>query len=113
MKTPHLHAAIDFVENGQSYRNKNLKVQQAISVNKDNFDRHFTCFSNFEFVLRNLMVRTSGAKMMLMGDHFNYEIDTNCIVKFEQVETHEYHLLEKLSENVFKRSILKFDSDPR
>ena len=87
---------------------KTIKIKQAISTNKDNFNRHFTTFVNFYFVLTHFLIRTSGAKMMFMGEVFKYEIDFDLIITFEEKENNEYLFIEKLSDNVYKRTVLNF-----
>ena len=98
---------IDFAEKRGNLIGKNISIRQSISVNKDNFDRHFTCFSHFEFELDYFGIRMSGQKMIFNGKEFGYEIDSRCLVEIQKFDN-EYVFLEKLSDNVYKRSILNF-----
>ena len=99
---------ISFAENSKKLVGLKLSVSESISRNKDNFDRHFTTFSNFSFVMTDVMIRTSGAKIMLMGTDFNYEIDTGALIKLTEESKDQYCFIEALSEKVFRRSVLSF-----
>lgn len=100
---------LSFAEISKSLIGKQIKIRQAISINKDNFDRHFTCFSNFKYVLTHFGISMSGQKMMFMGEEFNYEVDSRCIIELQENNNHEYVFLEKLSEEVYKRTIVTFN----
>lgn len=103
-----INRIINFGETSERLIGKQIKIRQAISVNKDNFDRHFTCFTNFEFKLTHFGIRVSGQKMMFMGDKFNYEIDSRYLIEFQENNDDEYVFIEKLSEEVYKRTLLIF-----
>jgi len=103
-----INRIINFGESSERLIGKQIKIRQEISVNKDNFDRHFTCFTNFEFKLTHFGIRMSGQKMMFMGNEFNYEIDSRCLIEFQENNNDEYILIEKLSEEVYKKTFLNF-----
>ena len=102
------HKIIEFIENFDVNKGKSLIFREAISTNKDNFDRHFTSYSKIEFILLNFTVRISGARMMFDGDKMNYEIGVDHIIQFEDKEG-EIEILEALSEKVYRRTIIKIN----
>jgi len=98
---------LDFIENFK-FIDKTIKISEAISVNKDNFNRHFTSFSNFEFTVESVGVRFSGAKIYFSSQNLNYEIHFDLISEFTETEKNEYQIIEILSENVYRKTILVF-----
>lgn len=97
---------IHFIENFQKHIGKTLLFKEAISVNKDNFDRHFTTFSSSEFILTNFAVRISGARIMFNGTKLSYEIGADFITQFEDRGV-EIEFLEIYSDKIYRRTILK------
>jgi hypothetical protein len=98
---------LNLIENS-NFIGKRILIRESISINKDNFDRHFTSFSNFEFVIKNTGIRLSGAKIYFMGTDSNYEVHFDLISEFLEIANNEYQLIEILSENVYRESNLKF-----
>ncbi len=97
-----------FFKDCDSLKGKRIHVKESISTNKYNFDRHFSTYSEMEFELKNFGVRISGGRAMFMGENQFYEIGSNLLIKFENQGDNKYELVEKYSENVFRKSILKF-----
>ncbi|MCP2026702.1 hypothetical protein L1276_001846 [Flavobacterium sp. HSC-32F16] len=98
---------IDFIETF-NFIGKRIKINEAISISRNNFDRHFTSFSNFEFVIVNAGIRFSGAKVFFSGENSNYEIRFDLIAEFGEMESNEFQLVEILSENVYRKSVFIF-----
>jgi len=90
-----INRILAFGEKSERLIGKQIKINQAISVNKDNFDRHFSCFTNFEFKLTHFGIRTSGQKMMFMGNECHYEIDSNYLIELQEINEDEYIFIEK------------------
>lgn len=100
---------INFQINAQKYIGWNVEIKEYISTSQDNFDRHFTSFSSFSFELEDLRSRFSGNKMMISGKISHYEIHNDLLIKLENSkEENVYIFLEKLSEKIYRKSILKF-----
>ncbi len=78
-------------------------IKEEISVNGENFNRHFTASSGFELKLQSVGVRTSGAVMMLDGFDASYEIRTGNIYR---IERQEFIILiyENLGPNIVRKS---------
>jgi hypothetical protein len=55
----------------------------------------------------NIACRTSGARIMLQGDELYYEIAIDLLVDFIEKENQVFEFLEKYSENVYRKTILK------
>jgi hypothetical protein len=98
---------LDFMENFK-FLGRRIKINEAISRNKNNFDRHFTSFSNFEFIITNAGIRFSGAKIFFTDENSNYEIHFDGINEFSERGNNEYEVIEILSENVYRKTILRF-----
>lgn len=96
-----------FAENSSLWVGQTLDIHQFISTNAANFDPHFTTVVKFSYTLMHFGFRMSGAKMMFMGEVFNYEIDLGSIVHFSENEQ-SYFWVEKLSETVYRKSVLSF-----
>ncbi len=97
-----------FFQSCNSFKGKRIQVKEHISTNKDNYDRHFASFSKMEFQLIDFGIRISGARAMFIGETQSYEIGADMLIKFEQQENDMYELVEKYSENVFRKSTLTF-----
>jgi len=98
---------LDFIENFK-FLGRRIKINEAISRNKNNFDRHFTSFSNFEFIVESVGIRYSGAKICFNNQNLNYEISFDAINEFSERGNNEYQLIEILSENVYRKTTLSF-----
>ncbi len=101
---------IAFFQNCDSFKGMNLIVNEYISTNKDNFDRHFTSCSKLAFKMIDFGVRFSGARAKFRGENQYYEIGGDLITEFKELENDEYEILEKYSEKVYRKKILKFES---
>ena len=99
---------LQFLENAEIFYGKNLKINESISTNGINFDRHFTTSNSMSFIVKNIACRTSGARIMLQGDELYYEIAIDLLVDFIEKEDQVFEFLEKYSENVYRKTILKF-----
>jgi hypothetical protein len=62
-----------------------------------------------KFELKNVGVRTSGAKATFRGAIQYYEIGVGEIISLEKKNEKEYHFLEKYSETIYRLSIIKFE----
>ena len=98
---------LQFLENAEVFYGKNLKINESISTNAINFDRHFTTSNSMSFIVTNIACRTSGARIMLQGDELYYEIAIDLLVDFMEKENQVFEFLEKYSENVYRKTILK------
>ena len=98
---------LQFLENAEVFYGKNLKINESISINGINFDRHFTTSNSMSFIVTNIACRTSGARIMLQGDELYYEIAIDLLVDFMEKENQVFEFLEKYSENVYRKTILK------
>ena len=99
---------IEIFQRWDSFKNSRISIKVAISTNKDNFDRHFTSFSKIEFVMKEFGVRFSGNRAMFMGEKQSYEIGGDHIIRISKTVEREFEILEKYSEKVFRRSVIKF-----
>jgi hypothetical protein len=97
---------IHFLETFSVNIGKTLFFKEAICTNKNNFDRHFTTFSNTEFELTHFTARISGARIMFYEEKLNYEISIDRIINFE-VNSNEILFLETYSEDIYRRTIIK------
>lgn len=97
-----------FFENAEVFYGKNLKINESISTNPINFDRHFTTSTSLSFTLKNIACRISGARIMLQGEELYYEIAMDLLLDFMEKENQTFEFLEKYSENVYRKTILKF-----
>ena len=99
---------LTFLETADRFKGQTIEIKETISLNKDNYDRHFSSFSEFSFVLTNVGIRFSGAKIFFMGDQFQYELHFDVLKEFCEISPTEYSLLEVLSENVYRKTIITF-----
>ena len=86
-----------FLENAEVFYGKNLKINESISTNAINFNRHFTTSNLMSFIVTN----------MLQGDELYYEIAIDLLVDFIEKEDQVFEFLEKYSEDVYRKTILK------
>ncbi|MBQ4822115.1 hypothetical protein [Aquimarina sp. MMG016] len=98
-----------FYQKCDSFKGKTVYIKEYISTHKDNFDRHFTTFSELKFKLNNFGVRLSGGRVFFMADEQMYEIGGDIIIAIKSKENNEFELMEKYSETVYRKSILKFE----
>jgi hypothetical protein len=59
------------------------------------------------FTVTNIACRTSGARIMLQGEELYYEIAIDLLIDFMEKENQTFEFLEKYSENVYRKTILK------
>ena len=83
-------------------------IKSQLSTNKGTFDRHFTSTSEMYFMLENFVVRTSGARAMFIGENQSYEIANDDIASISMDKDGVYDIMEKLSDTVFRKTILHF-----
>lgn len=86
---------------------KTIVIREKITRVKDNYDRHFTTSSNFDFELDSFGVRMSGAKAMFLGKKFSYEISVGELISIEK-KNEEYCLVENYNNAAYRLSIIKF-----
>lgn len=87
-----------------------VSIVQEISINGENFDRHFTTKSTFELRLISASVRTSGGIMMLMGANYSYELNAGSVYRINR-EGDQIELFERLAETVVRKTKLVLRSD--
>jgi len=109
MKAKLKETLIAFFQYCDTLKGNQITIQEYISTNKNNFDRHFTTSSKLVFEMTNFGVRMSGARAMFMGEKQSYEIGVDRIIHFEQLKENEYELIEKYSETAHRKSILLFE----
>ena len=97
-----------FVEKAQKYTGKTITIKEYLSINKDNFDRHFTTVTHFGFLLEQIAARMSGNKIMIHGKATGYEIHADAIIQFADLAEDEYMILERLSDTVYRKTVLLF-----
>lgn len=66
---------------------KSVFIKEYITTRQNNYDRHCTTYSNFDFKLESFGVRTSGAKATFSGIKFSYEISVGNLISFEKKRT--------------------------
>lgn len=99
---------IEIFQKWDSFKDSRISIKVAISTNRDNFDRHFTSFSKFEFVMKEFGVRLSGNRAMFWGEKQSYEIGGDHIIQISKTGERDFEVLEKYSEKVFRKSTIKF-----
>ncbi len=90
-----------------SHKSRVLIVEE-ISINDENFDRHFTTKSRFELLLISSRIRISGGIMMLDGTDYYYELNTGNIYKINR-EDNQIEIFERLAEKVVRKTKLVLD----
>jgi len=61
-----------------------LKIEDFLTTNKGNYDRHFTQYSRMNFILTHFGVRTSGAVARIAGDQQQFEFKSDYIISINQ-----------------------------
>ncbi|MGB1242915.1 MAG: hypothetical protein ACPG49_10360 [Chitinophagales bacterium] len=108
--TPELkEQQLAFFEKCDSFKGRQIHIRAALSTNGENFDRHFTTFTTMVFELKHFGVRTSGARAMFMGEHQTFEIAIGLIEKIEVLKNDTFEVLEKYSEKIFRRTVIRFE----
>lgn len=85
-----------------SHQSRVLIIEQ-ISINGENFDRHFTSTSQFNLSLVSATIRTSGGIMMLEGADSCYELNVGLMYKFHR-EGDEIEFFERLADKVVRKT---------
>ena len=98
---------ITFYQECEKFYGFKIEISEAISTNSLNFDRHFTTFSNTEFILTRFNWRISGGRIMFESEKLNYEIASDRITKFTEFEQNEFEFIEMYSETVFRKTTIK------
>ncbi len=99
---------LSYYEKWESYKGKQLKISAYLSTNRENFDRHFTSFLKMGFKLNIFLVRFSGHRVCFMGDEHTFEIGGDHIIQITDNMSHEYEVIEKYNDTVFRKTILQF-----
>lgn len=86
-------------------------ITEEISINGENFDRHFTSTSQFDLSLVSARIRTSGAIMMLDGIGSYYELNVGLMYKFHR-EGDEIELFERLADKVVRKTKIVLKGNP-
>ena len=63
---------------------KEVKITDSLSCVKGNYDRHFTCTSQFNFVIEYFGVAISGAIGSIEGGNVRFQFKTDMIKKIER-----------------------------
>ena len=84
-----------------------VSIVEEISIDDENFDRHFTTRSRFEILLISSRIRTSGGIMMLDGSDYYYELNTGNIYKINR-QDNQIEIFERLAEKVVRKTKLIF-----
>ena len=82
-----------------------VSIVEEISINDENFDRHFTTRSRFEILLISSRIRISGGVMMLDGADCYYELNTGKIYRINR-EGNQIEIFERLAEKVVRKTKL-------
>jgi hypothetical protein len=98
---------LKFIENAEVFYGRKLKINESISTNSINFNRHFTTSNSLSFTVINIACRISGGRIMLQGEELYYEIAIDLLVDFIEKENQEFEFLEQYSETVYRKTILK------
>ncbi|UZR95251.1 hypothetical protein [Chondrinema litorale] len=98
-----------FLQTCDNYRGRKIIIKEFITTNKDNYNRHFTTFSELEFTLQSCGARISGGRAMFLGDKLSYEIAIDIIVDLIEIDELNFELVEKYSESVYRKSELRFE----
>jgi len=88
--------------------NKNIKIEDKISTNKNNYDRHFTRLNSYEFILNKFRIRISGAMGMVEGDNIIFEFKTDSI---QQIERNDNQLIMELQMDLNTTRLIKITID--
>lgn len=97
-----------FIQDLHQHKGKTIQVDEAITLNPGNYNRHFTSYTRFTLVLQNVGIRTSGARLMIHGNQEGYEIATTGILQtLQPLENNTWELIEHLSDQVHRRTFIK------
>jgi hypothetical protein len=94
---------------GEAFYGKKMIIQEFLSLNGENFDRHFTTWACSEFILQKIGGRISGGRIIWEGEKSYYEVCADIVVNFLQKSEMEMEFLEKYSETVFRKTIIRFE----
>lgn len=84
-----------------------VQIDEAITQQPGNYNRHFTSFGRFVFGLKYAGVRISGARWMIHGEGMGYEISTGNIITIEALTPGGWEITERLAETVERKSIIR------
>jgi len=98
-----------FLEHCHSLKEQRLKIEESISTNGDNFNRHVTSTSFMEFRITDFMVRFSGARARFEGEAHAYEIGIDLVVSLVEKEDQALELIEKYGEAVYRKTLLVWE----
>ena len=97
-----------FTEQCANILGRKIHVQEALSNNGLDFNRHFTSFSEFVITLANVNWRISGGRLMLTGtEKTSYEIGIDQLVSFHRLGATDYEFTEKCGPSVFRKTTLE------
>ncbi len=103
-----LEQLLAFYQTCDAFQGKLLQVQSYLSTHRDNYDRHFTSYTQLEFKLTYFGIRFSGNRACFYGDTQSYEIASDLIQSFQAKSDTEYEIVEIYSEKVYRCTKLKF-----
>ena len=63
---------------------KDVKIVDRLTSNKGNYDRHFTCTSQYGFTIKDFSVAFSGAIGSISGDNVIFQFKTDRIQSIER-----------------------------
>lgn len=99
---------LEFFEEIQKYYESKVEITEGLCTSSGDFTAENTTWNLFEFNLVRSAYRNNGARFMMEGNGFYYEIDAQSILSLNQPGRHKFEFVEQLSENVFRITKLRF-----
>lgn len=99
---------LEFFEEIEKYYGSKTELTEGICTSSGDFNPEFTTWNLFEFELIRSAYRNAGARFMMEGAGMYYEIDAGSIVSLTQAGRNKFEFIEKLGENVYRITKLRF-----
>lgn len=99
---------IDFFEKIEKYYGSKTEITEGICTSHGDFSANHTTWNLFEFDLVRSAYRNNGARFMMEGSGMYYEIDAQSIIALNQPGRNKFEFVEKLGENVYRITKLRF-----
>lgn len=99
---------LEFFEVIEKYYGCKTELTEGICASSDDFSPDLTTWNLFEFELVRSAYRNHGARFMMEGSGMYYEIDARSIVSLTQPGRNKFEFIEKLGENVYRITKLRF-----
>jgi hypothetical protein len=97
-----------FAERVEMFYGRRTTIFEFISINKTDFDRHFSTFGRYQIDLERVAWRTSGGRMIFSQAELYYEVSIDNLVAFQENEGDCFEFLEKYSDSVYRKTLLEF-----